>query len=423
MDYQISFKPFSSAYEDLTDPQNDFINYFATIQLKHIQPVTQEFYAGTGPEGYGVSLILSRILKVKEVIFSDRGLATKLAQNATYRAVCLLKKEKTPSHNTFSTLRSRFGVAGFRQIHRNFVQQAHQLGLLNPKLPTLPKNRKKGIILVGDSTFIRAYCATKGVKQENGTWLFKDTTVAFGRPHQKYRYPVGHKAHTLMSLTGIPLVSLLTSAEVHDQNIILKLLTELFALYPDLPFSYIILDRGYDTEEIHQNIFELYHLIPIIIRKKMVYPKGFTQSGLPLCPFGYVLKKKGIDYQRKRTKYSCDKICLTNPNPQNELFNCEALKSPSRNGWVKYTYFKKSYRKFGPVLPTSVIYRHLKPWRTAIEREYGLVKDNRYKMEYTNTYMGADNVLMHVIEHDITLTLDIIFNFYKSGQISPVLKL
>jgi hypothetical protein len=51
--------------------------------------------------------------------------------------------------------------------------------------------------------------------------------------------------------------------------------------------------------------------------------------------------------------------------------------------------------------------------RTAIERNYGLVKENSYRMETTNTYMGIDNVLMHVIEHDISLTQDIIFMFKR----------
>lgn len=422
MDYQLCFKPFSSAYEDLSDPNNDFVNYFASIKRQHIQPIVDKMYAGIGPTGYGISLILSRILKVKEVFFSDRRLAEKLAHNATYRAVCLLNEGPTPAHNTYNTLRNRLGIEGFRQIHHNFVLEAHKLGLLDPELPALPKNRRKGIILVADSTFIIAYCSTRGVRQENGLWLFTDPTVAFGRPHYKYRYAVGHKAHTLMSLTGIPLVSIVTSAEVQDQDIIFQLLAELFYRFPDLLFSYIILDRGYDTEEIHRDIYEIYHLIPIIIRKKMVYSKRFTKLGFPLCPFGYVLRKKSIDYQRKRTKYCCEKICLKQSNLQRDFFNCEIVKNEKHHGLVKYTYFKDSYRKFGSALPSSIIYNHLKSYRTAIEREYGLVKDNRYKMEYTNTYNGSDNVLIHVIEHDITLTHDIIFNFKKSGQTSPVIK-
>ncbi|NIU01639.1 MAG: transposase [Aliifodinibius sp.] len=422
MDYQFQLRPFSSAYEDLSDPDNDFVNYFASIRLQNIKPVIVQYYDGVGPNGYGISLMLSRILKVKEILLSDRILADRLARNATYRAVCLMEQGHTPAHNTYHTLRTRLGVEGFWQIHVNFVTQAYELGLLTPELSSLPKNRRKGIILVGDSTFIIANCSTRGAKQENGQWLFSDPSVAFGRTHHKYRYAVGHKAHTLMSLTGIPLVSVVTSAEVPDQNVIFELLAELFKRYPEFTFAYIILDKGYDSEDIHRDIYEKHHLVPVIIRKKMVYPKQFTQSGIPMCPFGYALQKKGIDYQRKRTRYYCEKICIKNPKAQKDFFDCQLINSEAPHGMVKYTLFKDSYRKFGPALPNSIIYKHLKPYRTAIEREYGLVKENRYRMEYTNTYNGVEHVLIHVIEHDIALTQDIIFNFKKLGQSSPLLK-
>jgi hypothetical protein len=87
-----------------------------------------------------------------------------------------------------------------------------------------------------------------------------------------------------------------------------------------------------------------------------------------------------------------------------------------------YTHFKKSYRKYGPAAPATIIYKRLKSFRTSIERGYGLVKENRYRMEYTNTYMGIDNVTMHVIEHDIVLTQDIIFEYKTTGKVSPVIK-
>ena len=104
-------------------------------------------------------------------------------------------------------------------------------------------------------------------------------------------------------------------------------------------------------------------------------------------------------------------------------FECPYLKSSFPNGLIYYTRFKDGYRKYGPAIPGSTIYKKLKPMRTAIERNYGLVKENRYRMENTNTYMGSDNVLMHVIEHDISLTQDIIFMFKRYDKISPLLKL
>ena len=37
-------------------------------------------------------------------------------------------------------------------------------------------------------------------------------------------------------------------------------------------------------------------------------------------------------------------------------------------------------------------------------------------MEHNNTYMGHDNVLIHVIEHDIVATLDMYTNIQKRAN-------
>ena len=58
-----------------------------------------------------------------------------------------------------------------------------------------------------------------------------------------------------------------------NQAVIILLIEELVSRYPCLTFAYIILDREYDAEEIHHDIYEFFGIIPIIIRKKMVYPK------------------------------------------------------------------------------------------------------------------------------------------------------
>ncbi len=105
MDYQMPFPPFSSFYEDLSDPKNDFVSYFAMIQTHHIRNVMKQAYPGPGPTGYGVSLFLSRILKVKQTFVSDRVLAQRLAENATYRAICGFNNGKTPSHSTYTILK------------------------------------------------------------------------------------------------------------------------------------------------------------------------------------------------------------------------------------------------------------------------------------------------------------------------------
>ncbi len=97
-------------------------------------------------------------------------------------------------------------------------------------------------------------------------------------------------------ISGVPLITLLAPANISDQDFILVLIEELVDLYPHLEFSYIILDRGYDTEEIHHDIYEFFGIIAVIIRKKMVYPKGFTKDGCPICSWGFDMKPKVIDY-------------------------------------------------------------------------------------------------------------------------------
>jgi hypothetical protein len=211
-----------------------------------------------------------------------------------------------------------------------------------------------------------------------------------------------------------------TPASVSDQNVIIPLIEELTARYPGLTFSYIILDKGYDTDEIHDDISEFFAIIPVIIRKKMVYPKGFTKDGFPLCPWGIPMKPKGIEYDRKRTKYACFKMCKESAQM---LLPCTYEKERYRFGCICHTYFDDGYQKYGPAFPHSVVYQKLKPFRTGIKRTFGLIKENRYRMENTNLYKGIENVTIHAIEHDIVLTQDIIYDYVKTGKKSPVIKL
>jgi hypothetical protein len=417
VDFQIPLPGLARDFNSLTPQEQDFIAYFSSIDMDSISPVV-DCYAGVGPKGYGVFLILARIIKIKERILSDRQLADALKKNDLYRFVT---GDIQPSHNTFNTLRDRLKVKGFAEIHKRFVLKAHSLGLLDLNIPNLPKHRKKGIILVADSTFLITCGKTKGEKDEKGLWHFKDESAAFfGKGHHGHKYPVGHKAHSLKTISGIPLATIVTSASVSDQNVIIPLIEELTARYPNLTSSYIILDKGYDADEIHHDIYELFAIIPVIIRKKMVYPKGFTKDGFPLCPWGIPMKPKGIEYDRKRTKYACFKMCKKSVQT---LLPCEYEKEQYRFGYICHTYFEDSYRKYGPALPHSAIYQKLKPFRTGIERTFGLVKENKYRMENTNLYKGIENISIHVIEHDIVLTQDFIYDYIKAGKKSPVLKL
>ncbi len=139
------------------------------------------------------------------------------------------------------------------------------------------------------------------------------------------------------------MATIITAASVYDEKTILLLLYELKNRYPDLTFSYIILDKGYDAKEIHHDVYEHFDIIPIIIRKKMVYPKGFTKDGFPLCSWGIRMKPKGIEYDRKRTKYACFRLCLKS---EQLILPCDYVKEQYRFGYLCHTYFANGYRKY-----------------------------------------------------------------------------
>jgi hypothetical protein len=401
--------------------ETDFLKYFRQIDKRPIRKTLSQ-HRSTGPIGYETSLVLARILKVKERISSDRELSEKLSKIQIYREAIGIKRNMVPAHNTFNTLRSRLGPEGFVQIHQHLILQAYKTGLLTPPIPDLPHVVRDKIILIGDSTFLKAVARTKGQKDENGTWIFTDDSIAFGKPHHKHKYPVGHRAHTLIAVSGIPVVSLLAPANESDKIHILPLLHTLRARYPRLPFICVILDAGYDAEELHRDIYTDLEIIPIIIRKpSMKWGPKLSETGTPPCPFGYPTRRKGIEYKQGRTKFACYHACRR--DPQKLIFTCEHLHSKSQFGWMSHTYFKDDFRRQGPAVPSSRLYERLKPLRTGIERYYGLTKENRYYMEHNNTYMGQDNVLIHVIEHDIVATVDILYEHSKTGKWSDVLKI
>jgi len=162
--FQIPLPGLARDFNNLTAEEQDFIHYFSTIDKDCIVPIIDR-YTGIGPRGYGTSLIVARIIKVKERILSDRQLAKALRKNDLYRFVT---PDIQPSHNTFNTLRRRLGPQGFIEIHKRFVRKAHGLGLLDIEIKVLPRNRKKGIVIVADSTFLITSGSTKGEKDERG---------------------------------------------------------------------------------------------------------------------------------------------------------------------------------------------------------------------------------------------------------------
>jgi hypothetical protein len=406
---QLPFELFDYSYCDLTDGENQLLNYFTRIEDSNIQKVFEKIYRGRGPKGFELRCFLAQMLKVKENFLSDRNLEAKLLSNSIYRFCCGFRdKTEVPHHSTYTHVRKRLGVWRYVDIHINFVNQAYSLGILDTHVP---KRGKSGLILIADSSFLYAHCSKAGIRDENDNLIFRDPSVSVGRAHHRYKFPLGHRVQTLHTINGIPLVSLVVGANWQDPMYLIPLLDEFRRRFSHIEASYIILDKGYDIDPMHEIIFNSYGIIPVIIRKENIkYPKGFHKDGTPLCDYGFPLRRKGIDYKRQRTQYVCDRICIEMKIAQKELFLCSFLENnQSKYGLVKYTHFKDSIRLYGPATPNSRIYQTLKSLRTGIERDFGLVKENRYRLQGTLNYEGFNAVQQHVTLFDIVLTQDKIF--------------
>jgi len=69
--YQITLPGLARDFSSLTPEENDFIQYFSSIDQNCIAPVIS-CYTGIGPKGYGTFLILARIIKVKECLIPPK---------------------------------------------------------------------------------------------------------------------------------------------------------------------------------------------------------------------------------------------------------------------------------------------------------------------------------------------------------------
>jgi hypothetical protein len=60
--------------------------------------------------------------------------------------------------------------------------------------------------------------------------------------------------------------------------------------------------------------------------------RGYDQNGHPLCPFGYVLRSNGYDYQRRQAKWRCSKQCQN--DLQSRVYQCDYLQAQYKHGYT-----------------------------------------------------------------------------------------
>jgi hypothetical protein len=105
------------------------------------------------------------------------------------------------------------------------------------------------------------------------------------------------------------------------------LLLQLVGHYPDLHVDAVAGDAGYGFDVFLHTVYAHLHARRVVnLRRHQTDEneaqwvlRGYDDRGRPICPYGYSLVFNGYDYQRKRSKWLCQKACLKCAAPKVQL--------------------------------------------------------------------------------------------------------
>lgn len=176
--------------------------------------------------------------------------------------------------------------------------------------------------------------------------------------------------------------------EIGDSSALKPVLSDFFALHPDLSYKTFIGDSAFDSYDnfsMLKNEFKFERAcIPINPRNsksdtddnQRPEPVNFNKNGIPLCPldntpFISLGKSKGA-HRSTRFKFVCPK---SKPGGKSRVCTCETPCTTSSYGRCVYTYPDKDFRTYPGILRGTEHWDNLYRHRVTIERTINLIKD------------------------------------------------
>lgn len=409
MEIQLPIPAFDLSYQDLTQPENKLVKWFSLLNLGRMERVFETFYSGQGPKGFRkISFLLLDLLRHKQNLPSNRRLIQDVQNQRLYQHLtCLAQKDKQgryqrknriPTHQAISKFHQTVGVQAYRELLALTVEEANELGLLAPRKTWW----RTGLQIVSDSTFIISKVRIKTFQSHKRRY---NKIIGFGRQHHLYRSRLGTKIHFLNSIPKrIVLNLILTPAQSSDFGLTLPLV-EGFLSRHKLQVAFHIADKGMSDDKTRSILFQRHKILGLYpLKENAVFPKNYTPEGWPRCPYGYLLKRKGTDYQRQRTQFYCGRICL--PKPSARATHCKHLHPGKKQGYTLYTWFHQGLGKFGPLYHLDQRFKMLYRQRTLIEQVNSLVKRIRYRFEQNLTTVSPDEMEIQALACGICLNYD-----------------
>jgi len=240
--------------------------------------------SGRGRNRFPVrSMLLALMFMRFEAIPSVRKLCRKLERRSYAREICEFSGERTPDHTTFSRFITRAKPKTIECLFKELRDQAFNMGIIDPE---------EAVKLSMDSTFMKAYSrrGRKGGISDRGARVGKT---------ERRSYKLGWRAHTVASMSALPLIYIVRAANVNDKELaepLMKLAASLLKRRRKR-ISHVIADTQYYSAEVFKTIkgFGAEPVIPhpLNVKKPLInlyITKRFRVKGDPKLVELYKLK-------------------------------------------------------------------------------------------------------------------------------------
>ena len=185
-------------------------------------------------------MLLALLFMRFEAIPSMRKLCRRLERRRYARDICGFSGDRTPKHNTFSLFINRAKPETIEGLFNELRDQAFKMGIVDPEA---------AVKLSVDSTFMKAYSrrGRKGGISDRGARVGKT---------ERRSYQLGWRAHTVASMSALPIAYIVRAANINDKDMIKPLLKQASHGIKRCGkrISYVIADRQYYSAEVFKTI-------------------------------------------------------------------------------------------------------------------------------------------------------------------------
>lgn len=321
----------------------------------------------TGRKGYSVrgmwSALIAGVLKQAN---SLADVVRLLERDKDTRLVCGFSQDNIPSHDALSRFLKKLAE------HEDLLEKCFS-ELVKEARGNLPEFGDK---LAVDSTDIKAYANghRKIPSDPDARWGAKGASHHGAPAKDKQRetyYWFGYKLHLVVdALYELPVSFKLTAANESDITQMESLLKKAGADQPESRPEAVIADKGYDSQDNNQFIFEKCHSAPIIpIRERAgeQLPDICNAKGTPLCSCGLAMAYWGRD--GNYLKYRCPEV--VGKAVCSSRFKCTA----SSYGYVLKLPIADDPRRHPPIPRESQKWQRLYKLRSSVERVNSRIKE------------------------------------------------